>query len=84
MRTIGKFAYGLHILNHSLLGGRDQRLSTGGVETPPDKLGVRRLSEFEKGQLLSGSNSVCAFVNKVEEPKRYISPSERKVAQTLI
>jgi len=48
------FAYWMHILNHSLLGRRDRRLSTGGVETPPDKLVVRRLSEFEQGNYLQG------------------------------
>jgi len=54
MRTIGMFAYGLHILNHSSLGRRDRRLSTGGVETPPDKLVVRRPSEFEQGNYFQG------------------------------
>jgi len=37
MKTIGMFAYGLHILNHSSLEQRDQRLSTGGVETRQTK-----------------------------------------------
>jgi len=54
MRTIGMFAYGLHILKHSSLGGRDRGLSTGGVETPPDKLVVRRLSEFKQGNYIEG------------------------------
>ena len=54
IRTIGMFAYRLHILNHSSLEQRDWRLSTGGVETPPDKLVVRRLSEFEKGNYFQG------------------------------
>jgi len=49
MKTIGMFAYGLHILNHGSLGRRDQRLSTGAVETPPDKLLGGKLSEFEPG-----------------------------------
>jgi len=46
---IGMFAYGLHILNHSLLGRRDRRLSTGVVGTPPERLVVRRGSEFKQG-----------------------------------
>ena len=54
MRTIGMFAYGLYILNHSSLWRRDQRLSTGGVEKPSNELVVRRLSEFERGNCFQG------------------------------
>jgi len=54
IRTIGMFTYRLHILNHSSLGRRDRRLSTGGVETPPDELVVGRLSEFEQGNYSQG------------------------------
>ena len=54
MRTIGPFAYGLHIVNHCSLGQRDSRLSTGGVETLLDELVVGRLSEFEQGNYFQG------------------------------
>ena len=44
------FAYGLNILNHSSLGRRDRRLSTGGVGTPPDETVV--------GDSLSSSGAI--------------------------
>ena len=54
MRTIGMFAYGLHILKHSSFGQRHRILSTGGVGTPPNEIVVRRLSEFKQGDYFQG------------------------------
>jgi len=60
MRRMGIIAYELHIFKYSLLGQRDRRLATGGVETRPDEVVVRRLSEFEWGNYFQ-SQTVLAL-----------------------